>query len=113
VSKNSSQGQAQNATFLIVAAMRGIIRDRNTRRKTMSILLVIALIFLFFGSTFLQSALDPREHPTWFILFWLTCAWLTLTAMALAIFDLLVVRLDGRKAHRELGETFERSRSSP
>ena len=79
----------------------------------MSVLLVAALIFLFFGSTFLQSALDPRENPAWFILFWLICACLTLTAMVVAIFDLLVVRLDGRKAQRERRETFDRSRSSP
>jgi protein-S-isoprenylcysteine O-methyltransferase Ste14 len=113
VSKNSFQGKAQNATSLIVCATREIIRDRTTRRKTMSRLLVAALIFLSFGSTFLQTALDPRDHPAWFILFWLICAWLTLTAMALAIFDLLVVRLDGRKAQREVRETCDRSKSNP
>ena len=113
MSKNSSQGKAQNETSLIVFATRGIIRDRTTRRKTMSFLLMVALVFLFFGSTFLQSALDPGEHPAWFILFWLICAWLTFIAMVLAIFDLLVVRLDGRKAQRELRETVDRSRSSP
>jgi hypothetical protein len=68
----------------------------------MSVLLVVALILLFSGATFLQSALDPREHAAWFILFWLLCAWLTLTAMLMAIFDLLVARLEARKAQREL-----------
>ncbi|PYK09700.1 MAG: hypothetical protein DME61_05820 [Verrucomicrobia bacterium] len=91
---------------------RGIIRDRNTRRKTMLVLIMVALILLLSGSTFLQSALNPHEHPGWFILFWLICAWLTLTAMLLAIFDLLVVRLEARKSQRELREAFDRSPSS-
>jgi hypothetical protein len=66
----------------------------------MFVLLVAALILLISGSTFLQSMLNPREHPAWFILFWLICAWLTLTAMLLAIFDLLTLRLEARIAQR-------------
>src|SRR5205823_7954594 len=102
VSKNSSQGEQQGATSLIVHATRGIIRDRSTRRKTMFILLVVALILLVSGSTFLQSTLNPRERPAWFMLYWLMCAWLTLTAMLLAIFDLLTLRLEARMAQRAL-----------
>ena len=78
----------------------------------MLVLIMVALILLLSGSTFLQSALNPHEHPGWFILFWLICAWLTLTAMLLAIFDLLVVRLEARKLQRELREAFDRSTSS-
>ena len=73
----------------------------------MFVLLAVALILLFSGSTFLQPALDQRAHPAWFIFFWLICAWLTLTAMLLAFFDLLVVRLDARKAQRELRKSFD------
>lgn len=65
-------------------------------------LLVIALVLLFAGSTFLQSLLNPHEHPVWFMLFWFVCGWLTLTAMLLAVFDLLRVRLDARRAARML-----------
>jgi hypothetical protein len=79
----------------------------------MFVLLMIALMLLFSGSTFLQSALDPHQHPGWFILFWLTCAWLTLTAMLLAIFDLLVVRLETRKAQRDLRKTSGRPTLHP
>jgi protein-S-isoprenylcysteine O-methyltransferase Ste14 len=86
----------------MVHATRGVIRDHNTRRKTMLMLLVAALVLLISGSTFLQAALNSRAHPGWFILFWLTCAWLTLTAMLLAIFDLLIVKLEARKAQRLL-----------
>ena len=69
-------------------------------------LLVIALVLLFAGSTFLQSLLNPHQHPVWFILFWFVCGWLTLTAMLLAAFDLVRVRLDARKAERMLQGKF-------
>jgi hypothetical protein len=84
----------------MIQVTRGIIRNRSTRRKTMFVLLMIALILLVSGSTFLQSTLNPREHPAEFILFWMICAWLTLTAMLLAIFDLLTLRLEARMAQR-------------
>src|SRR5437762_13675726 len=90
----------------VVHATRGVIRDQTVRRKTMFILLIIALLLLFFGSTFLAPTINPRQHPVWFILFWFVCAWLTLTAMFLAIFDMLVVRLQGRRASRTLRDEF-------
>ena len=93
----------------VVHATRGIIRDQNVRRKTMFILLVVALLLLFSGSTFLAATLNPRQHPGWFIFFWFVCAWLTLTAMFLAIFDLLMVRLQGRKAERSLSRKYSRT----
>lgn len=74
------------------------------RRKTMFVLLVVAMVLLFAGSTILQRVLNPQEHPVWFLLFWGTCGWLTLTAMLLAIFDLLIVRLQARRAQRNLRE---------
>jgi hypothetical protein len=86
----------------VIHVTRGIIRDHNIRRKAMFILLIAALVLLFSGSTFLQGPLDYHEHPIWFILFWLTCGWLTLTAMLLAIFDMLIVRLQARRAERTL-----------
>ena len=88
----------------VIQAVRGVIRDQNRRRKTMFILLLVALALLFSGSTFFESALNPRERPVWFILFWVACAWLTLTTMLLAIFDLLVVKLEARKTGRMLRE---------
>jgi len=88
----------------VIQAVRGVIRDQNRRRTTMFILLLVALALLFSGSTFFESALNPRERPVWFILFWVACAWLTLTAMLLAIFDLLVVKLEVRKTGRMLRE---------
>jgi len=68
----------------------------------MFVLLLAALIFLFAGSTFLQSSLNPREHPVWFIFYWFVCGWVTLTAMLLALFDVLVIRAQARKAAKAL-----------
>jgi protein-S-isoprenylcysteine O-methyltransferase Ste14 len=102
MTNNSPEEKPLRTVSFIVHATRGVIRDHNTRRKTMLMLLVVAIVLLCSGSTFLQAVLNWRVHPGWFILFWLTCAWLTLTAMLLAILDLLIVKLEARKAQRLL-----------
>ena len=56
---------------------RGLIRDPSARRWTMFVVLTLAMVLLFAGTTFLQPFLSPREHPGWFIFFWIVCAWLT------------------------------------
>ena len=106
---SSPKDKPLRMTFFVIQASRGAIRDRKTRRKSMLALLVLALLFLFSGSTFLQSALDSREHPGRFILFWAICAWLTMAAILLAVFDLLIVKLEGRQNQRTLREKFLRS----
>jgi protein-S-isoprenylcysteine O-methyltransferase Ste14 len=109
ISNNSPDKGTMRMASFVIHAVRGAIRDQNRRRKTMFILLVVALAMLFSGSTFFESALNPRERPVWFILFWVACAWLTLTAMLLAIFDLLVVKLEARKTGRMLREKFSQA----
>jgi protein-S-isoprenylcysteine O-methyltransferase Ste14 len=100
-------------TSFFIHATRGVIRDQTTRRKTMFVLLVVALVLLFSGSTLLHSILNPREHLGLFIFYWLVCAWLTLTAMLLAVFDMLVIRAHGRKARQILrGELSEEQDSA-
>ena len=60
------------ATSFVIHAVRGVIRNQSTRRKAMFVLLVIALVILFSGSTFLQSALDPHGiRPGLFYSGWL------------------------------------------
>jgi hypothetical protein len=86
---------------------RGLVRDQTTRRWTIFVTLLVAMLMLFAGTTFLQALLSPREHPGWFIVFWLLCAWLTLTALFLAIFDILIVRAQSRAARRELSESLK------
>jgi hypothetical protein len=104
VTNNSSDEKTFRATSFVVHATRGLIRDQKTRRQSMLITLILALGFLFSGFTFLQPALNPHEHPGRFVLFWVICAWLTFTAILLAIFDLLATRVEARRAARKLRE---------
>src|SRR5256885_15731557 len=87
----------QHASFA-VHATRGIIRDQGTRRRVMIMVLTAALVLMICGSTVLKRPLDPHEHTGWFLFFWLVCAWLTVTAILLAIFDLLTLSSNPRKA---------------
>lgn len=77
----------------------------------MFMLVLGALMLLFSGTTFLHSPLNPRQHPVWFLLFWIVCGWLTLTALLLGILDLLMVKLDSRRAQRELRDKLETEKS--
>ncbi len=83
-------------------ATRGILRDRQTRRQVMFWTVIAALVMLFVGATFLAPVLDPHVRPGWFILYWLACAWITVTAVLLAVLDLLQVRMQTREESRRL-----------
>ena len=74
----------------------------------MFITLIVAMVMLFLGTTFLQPLLSPREHPGWFAFFWVACAWFTLTALLLALFDLLMLRAQDRATRKSLREKLER-----
>src|SRR5213596_1376773 len=101
------QDKELQATSFIVHATRGVIRDRNIRRKAMAALLGLAVLLLLSGLTFLAPALNPHEHPWLVIFFWVVCVWLTFTASLLALFDLLLLRLEARRAQRELRQKFK------
>jgi hypothetical protein len=100
-------------TSFALHAARGLIRDQRARRHTMFVLLIVALALLFCGSTFLNPILNPREHPGWFMLFWFVCIWLTFTAFLLAIFDILIVRAQVRKAQKILQASLAQNPDSP
>jgi hypothetical protein len=87
----------------IIQATRGVIRDARVRRKTMAVLLVLALAMVAAGVFALGPWLDPREHPARFLVFWFVCGWLTVTALLLALLDLLMVRAIARRARQALG----------
>jgi|SRR2546423_2958203 len=106
MNESPEQKELQPVSF-IVHATRGVIGDQRTRRKAMTFLLAFAVLMLLAGFTVLQSYMNPREHPWFVILFWVACVWLTFTAMLLAIFDLLIVRLQARRARRALREKLE------
>lgn len=76
----------------------------------MLFLLTLALLLLISGFTFLQPLLNPQEHPWRVIFFWIVCIWLTFTALLLALFDLLVLRLQIRRTERALREKLDAAR---
>ena len=89
-----------------IQVTRGLLRDQQSRRKTMAVSLIVAVILLVAGLTVFRPWLDPHEHPWRFILYWLACAWETVLVLLLAIFDLLLVRAQTRAARKLLGEQF-------
>ncbi len=88
---------------MILLMTRGIILDPRTRRWAMFVLLMAALFMLFAGSTFLANALPM---PWTFIIYWGICAWLTLAALLLALFDILILRVAARRERRLLEKKF-------
>jgi len=89
-----------------IHATRGLLRDQQSRRRTMAVSLIIALVLLAGGLTVFRPWLDPHEHPWRFILYWLACAWETTLVLLLALFDLLLVRAQTRAARKLLREQF-------
>ena len=65
---------------------------------------IIALVLLFAGATLLWNLL--REHPLVFLAYWAVCAWITLLAVLLAIYDILRLKADARQALRRREEEF-------
>ncbi len=58
------------------------------------------------GLTILQPWLNPHEHPWRFVFFWFACGWLTLLMLLMALFDLLLVRVQARSAQKRMREAF-------
>jgi len=52
VTDNSSEEKGLRAVSFVIHAARGVIRDQNTRRKAMLIMLILAAALLFSGATF-------------------------------------------------------------
>ncbi len=89
-----------------IHATRGLLRDERSRRKTMAVSVLVAVVMLVAGFTVLRSWLDPHEHPWRFILFWFACAWETVLVLLLALLDLLLVRAQARAARKAVREQF-------
>ncbi len=95
-----------------IHATRGLLRDERSRRKTMAISLLVAVVMLVAGLTVLRSWLDPHEHPWRFILFWFACAWDTFLALLLALLDMLLIRAQARAARKAVRGEFSK-RTTP
>jgi hypothetical protein len=102
-----NEKQLRFAPFAIHAT-RGLLRDRQMRRKTMLVLTGAALLLLVCGATFLASVIDPQTRPGWFIFYWAACAWVTFTVVLLAVFDLVIVRAEARATRRALAQKLAR-----
>jgi hypothetical protein len=79
---------------------RYLVIHQAGRRSAMFYLLAIALGFVLVGGILFPGWL--RARPMVFIFFWLACASLTLIALVLACFDLILVRVASRVAQRAL-----------
>jgi uncharacterized membrane protein len=109
--ESPEQKNLETVSF-VAHATRGVIRDQRARRKAMVFCLSLAVLMLLTGFTVFQTAMNPREHPWFVILFWIACVWLTFTAMLLGIFDLLIIRSETRKAQRALREKLQADTSN-
>jgi hypothetical protein len=94
----------------IVHLSKGLIREQTTRRSIMFFGLIAALVLLFLGATFFDTWL--RERPWLFLLYWAACAWVTLLAVLLAMFDLLLVRAAVRRERREIARQILKNENS-
>ena len=110
--KRPSMQRGLRISSFAAHAARGLLRDQTMRRKTMFWTVIVALVMLFCGATFLAPVLDPKTRPGWFIFYWLACAWVTVTVVLLAIFDLLLVRVQARDEKRVLARKIEETRQS-
>jgi len=95
---------AVNNPRFIIQVSKGLIRDQRARRALMFYNVLAVLILIFAGATFLWSWL--REHPLFFLFYWGFCGWLTLLAILLALYDMAKVRLDAKRARRQLAEEY-------
>ncbi len=93
-----------NNVRFIIQISKGLIRDQRVRRTLMFYDVLAVLVLTFFGSTFLAPWL--REHVWFFLGYWGLCAWLTLLAALLAVYDMVRLRLDEKRARRQLAEEF-------
>ena len=91
-----------------IHATRGLLRDERSRRKMMAVSLLVALLMVVAGLTFLRPWLNPHEHPWRFILFWFACAWETLLVLLLALLDMLLIRSQARAARKLFREEFSK-----
>jgi hypothetical protein len=92
-----------------IHATRGLLRDQQSRRRTMAVSLGVAIVLLVAGLSVFRAWLDPHEHPWRFILYWLACAWETVLGLLLALLDLLLVRAQARAARKALQQQISRS----
>ena len=68
-------------------------------------------MLLFAGATFLDAKL--REHVWVFAGYWFACAWLTIAALLLALYDMVAIRAASRRERRRLDAEYLRKQNPP
>lgn len=97
----SAAGAIVGVFKAILLLSKGIIRDQTMRRKMMFWVMLAAIIMFSAGWAFITDQWI-RENPWLGIGYYLVCAWLLLTAMLLALMDILVLRAIHRAARRKI-----------
>lgn len=96
---------------LAVAIFLGLLRCEKTRRHGMFLIALTAVVSLAAGITILDPLLSA--DPLIFLLYWAACAWLTLSALLLALYDLLSVQAAARRQRRQLLDQLQASAPAP
>ena len=81
---------------------RGLIVDQHLRRLTMFYTVLAAMLMVFVGWEILGDWLEPHRHLYRFAVYWMICGWLTMLSALLAMYDMLMLRLQHRLARRAL-----------
>ena len=87
---------------MILLYTRGLIVDQHLRRVTMFYAVLIPMLMVFAGVEFLGNWMDPHQHFYRFAIYWMICGWLTILAALLAVYDILITRLQARALRRAL-----------
>lgn len=88
---------------LILAVSRGIVQNQRLRRQVLGGVLGASLLMLGMGVFPLAEWLG--KHLLLFLLYWGACAWLTVLAILMALFDLLMARKSADRERRELARS--------
>ena len=81
---------------------RGIILSQHLRRVTMFYAVLVAMLMVFAGWEIFGDWLEPHQHFYRFAVYWMICGWLTLLSALLAMYDMLMLRLEHQIARRAL-----------
>jgi len=100
VSRVGQKAMKEKSASFILLVSKGILRDRHMRRTVLFWIVIAALLLLGLGATLLDGWLVA--NPLLFVLYWGACAWLTLTAVLLALFDMLMLRGEAARERRRL-----------
>ena len=100
--KETQVHRSGGALRTLLLYTRGIILSRYLRRVTMFYAVLVAMLMVFAGWEILGDWLEPHRHFYRFAGYWMTCGSLTLLAALLAMYDMLMLRLEHQVARRVL-----------